>query len=57
MMMMCHLPAPFFKSWMVGVRSSIILLGVKNNIVGVYPLIVEDQYNGLICSFYMSKIG
>ena len=23
----------------------------------VYPLIVEDQYNGLICSFYMSKIG
>ena len=27
MMMMCHLPAPFFKSWMVGVRSSII----KNN--------------------------
>ena len=22
-----------------------------------YPLIVEDQYNGLICSFCMSKIG
>ena len=22
-----------------------------------YPLIIEDQYNGLICSFCMSKIG
>ena len=25
--------------------------------ISFYPLIVEDQYNGLICSFYMSKIG